>query len=243
MKWTKHILLLVFSMLFLCSCSHKENTGNKIEVDTTIVNEQITTETSAIITTITAKTTTTTTTETNITSETTTKTDTTTVATESDDEYSQIFSAVEVVCNTLLNGYDKEPYDIFNDTEHIIYDNEIDFFMDNVSKIDNSTLGEITDEQDLISKSKEIFIEILGQDFIERVEADYYIKNVVKLAIIERTTPLYYVDYCDESDIWYIYPCMPSGKLEDGTGLDTIYEWGAFLMVRGSDGKIVACRF
>lgn len=230
MKWKKHILL-VFSMLFLCSCNHNENTENKIEIDTTISNEQITTETLAIITTITTKTTTTITTE------------TTTIVTESNDEYTQIFNAVEVVCNTLLNGYDKEPQDVFNGSEHIIYDNEIDFFMDSVSKINNSTLGEITDEQDLISKSREIFIEILGQDFIDRVEADYSIKDGVKLAIVERNTPLYYVDYCNEAGIWYIYPCMPSGKLEDGTKFNTIYEFGAFPMVRGRDGKIVACRF
>lgn len=241
MKWTKHIL--IFSMLLLCSCSHKESTENKIEIDTTIANEQVTTETSAMITTTTKKTTTTTITETNIAPETTTKTDTTTITTEGDDEYSQIFNAVEIVCNTLLNGYDKEKYDIFNGSEHIIYDNEIDYFMDSVSKINNSTLGEITDEQDLISKSREIFIEVLGQDFIDRVEADHIVRNDVKLAIVERTTPLYRVDYCDEVDIWFIYPCMPSGKLEDGSGLDTIYEWGAFLMVRGSDGRIVACRF
>lgn len=234
MKRTEY--LLVFLMIFLCSCNHKESVEINLENSATIVNEQTTKEITLSTTTDIAK---------NTTAETTmsTTTETTAVATESSDEYNQNFKAIEYVCYKLWNGYYKDSYDVFNGSEHIIYDNEIDFFMDNVSKIENSTLGEITDEQDLIIKSKEVFIEILGQDFIERVEADYSVKNGVKLAIVERRTPVYAVEYYDEYDIWYIYPCMPSGKLEDGSGLDTIYEWGAFLMVRGSDGKIVACRF
>lgn len=222
-------------MIFLCSCNHKKSVEINIENSATIVNEQTTKETTISTTTEVTDSTT------DATSFTTTKS--TDITTKSNDDYNQIFKAVEYICYNLWNGYYKDSYDIFNGSEHIIYDNEIDFFMDSVSKIENSTLGEIIDEQDLILKSKEIFIEILGHDFIERVEADYTIKNGVKLAIVERTTPVYSVEYYDEYDIWYICPLMPSGKLEDGSPLVTLYEWQAFLMVRGSDGKIVACRF
>jgi hypothetical protein len=206
-------------MLFLCSCSHKENTESIIDIDKT-ATEITTVETTE-----------------------STVVEKTSVISESNDENNQIFNALECVCNQIMNGYDKEPYDIFNGTEHITYDNEIAFFMANVSQVENSTLGEITGEEDLIEKSREVFIERLGQDFIESVEADYTIKNGVKLAIVERRTPVYYVEYCDEVDIWYIYPCMPVGKLEDGSDFCPIYEWGAFLMIRGSDGEIVGCRF
>ena len=229
MKWTRHILL-VLSILFLCSCNNKENTSSKIDTNTAEVTGQITSDTTSIITTVTTTLTTKITTE-------------TPVVNESIEESEQIFNDIECVCNQVFNGYINEPYDIFNGTEHITYDNEIEFFRAEVSKVKNSTLGEITDEQDLISKSREIFIEVLGQNFIASIEADYTIKNGVKLAIAERTTPLYYVEYCDEEDVWYIYPCMPSGKLEDGTGFITPYENGTFLMVRGSDGKIIGCQF
>lgn len=233
MKYTK--LLLVFLMISLCSCNHKESVEIDLENSATIINEQTTNETIVSTTTDIKN---------NTTAETTmgTTTEATVAAIESSD-YNQYFKAIEYVCYKLWNGYYKDPYDVFNGSEHIIYDNEIDFFMNNVSKIENSTLGEITDKQDLIVKSKDVFIEVLGQDFIDQVEADYCVKNGVKLAIVERTTPVYYIEYYDEYDIWYIYPCMPSGKLEDGSGLDRIYEWGAFLMVRGRDGKIIACRF
>ena len=163
MKWTKY--LLVFLMIFLCSCNHKESVEINLANSATIVNEQTTKEITVSTATDIAK---------NTSAETTmsTTTETTAVATESSDNYNQNFKAIEYVCYKLWNGYYKDSYDIFNGSEHITYDNEIDFFMDNVSKIENSTLGEITDEQDLIIKSKEVFIEILGQDFIERVEAD-----------------------------------------------------------------------
>lgn len=72
---------------------------------------------------------------------------------------------------------------------------------------------------------------------------DYVIKNGVKLKILERDTPLYKAEYCNEVDIWYVSPRMPGGKLEDGTFVETLYEWPAFILVRGNDSKIVGCRF
>lgn len=78
---------------------------------------------------------------------------------------------------------------------------------------------------------------------IDKVEMDYVIKNGVKLKIVERDTPLYKAEYCNEVDIWYVSPRMPSGKLEDGTFVETLYKWPAFILVRGNDSKIVGCRF
>ncbi len=141
------------------------------------------------------------------------------------------------------NGYHPGPYNIFDGTNYINYDNEICFLVDEVSKVPNDTLGPITDEDDLIAKSRDVFIATLGQDFIDRVEADHIERNGKMVAIIERHTPLYSTQYYEEYDVWRISPCLPSGKTEDGKTFDTIFDNPPFLIVKGNSGKIIGCRF
>lgn len=141
------------------------------------------------------------------------------------------------------NGYHPGPYNIFDGTNYINYDNEICFLVDEVSKVPNDTLGPIADEDDLIAKSRDVFIAALGQDFIDRVEADHIECNGKMVAIIERSTPLYSTQYYEEYDVWRISPCLPSGKTEDGKTFDTIFDNPPFLIVKGDSGKIIGCRF
>lgn len=249
MKWTKYLVLL--SVVVLCSCGHKENNDNNTIVEneqttavTTIVTTTETTASTSLTTT--AETTSATTTTAEITETVTTEIiETTADVTENNEEYNQIFSAIESLCYQVWEGYgyDKNPYTISYETGAVTYENEIDYFIKNVSALEKTNLGAITDADDLYEKSKEVFIWKLGQDFIERVEADYVMKGGEKVAIIERTTPIYVAEYNETADLWYISPCMPSGELEDGTVVATLYEWHAFLMVRGNDGEIIGCRF
>jgi len=223
----RYSFICILILIIFCSCSNKTDVAD--------VSEQQITETSDTVSSISSETT----------------TAVSTVATDTDSEMIEtenkadedIFEAIAFVCNERWNGYDKEPYTIYNGTDYITYDNEIDFFMNSVSRIKNNTLGKIDNEQDLISKARKVFIEVLGQDYIDRAEAEYLDRDGVKIAIAERTTPVYNIAYYEEYDIWYINACMPSGVTEDGHTFATIHDNPAFLMIRGSNGKIIGCRF
>ena len=151
----------------------------------------------------------------------------------------ETFNAVAFV----EQNYFDEKYNIFDGTNYINYDNEICFLVDQVSKVPNATLGAVADEADLIAKAREVFIAVLGQDFIDRVEADHIERNGEMLAITERINPTYITQYYEEYDVWWIRPCLPSGILEDGSHADTIFDNPPFLIVKGDSGKIIACRF
>lgn len=231
MKLTKY--LLIFSLLSLCSCNQKENTESKTESTakntTAAITEQITTETAEITTAATE--------------ETTPVPVTPAIKDVDNDEYNRRFDAIKIFYKEYYGSFYDEPYKVFNGYEHITYNTEVDFFMDNVSRVENTHLGKITDEQDLISKSRDVFIQVRGQEFIDRVEAEFAERDGEKLRITERQSPIYDVEYYDAADIWYIYPDMPRGVLEDGSLYEPLYEFGSFLLVRGSDGEVIGSRF
>lgn len=232
MKAIKYLPFLL--LLLLCSCGMAEGTEVTEEIETSSVIEPTTTQTSSTACTTASSA------QTTVTTVTTTTAETSTASTTAEDtEYMQNFEAVEFV----RGNYFTDPYPVFDGTETTVYENEIDFYIKFASKLENNVLGTITDEQDLTAKSREVFISVLGQDFIDKVEADYYEIDGVKLKFIERTTPVYYVKYYEEYDVWYIVPYIPNGTLENGKRLDRIYEWPPFMIVRGSDGKIIGCRF
>lgn len=239
----KRIITLAVSLFLLCGC------GTDISTDVSSIAEEVaeTAEVTTTSTTTTTTTITTTTTASTTTAETTTAPETTTVTAalihqtidrkvEVDEETFKAIEAVE-------NGNYFEPYNIFDGTNYINYDNEICFLVDEVSKVPNDTLGAISDENDLIAKTREVFIAVLGQDFIDRVEADHIERDGEMVAIVERRNPLYYTHYYEDYGVWEIQPCLPSGTLENGQHFDTIYDNPAFLIVRESDGKIIGCRF
>ncbi len=219
----KYSFIFIAILILLCSCSNK--------ADVATVSEQQIIETSKIVPATSSFTTT---------SSVVTTSEMADIASKTGED---VFEAIEYVCNERWNGYFKEPYTIYNGTNYITYNNEIDFFMNNVFRIKNSTLGKIDSEQDLISKARSVFIEVLGQDYIDRAEAEYIDRNGVKIAIETRTNPVYNVAYYNEYDVWYISACMPSGVTEDGDKFATIQDNPAFLIINGNNGKIIGCRF
>lgn len=234
----RKIVIPLFCIGLLCGCSDKaESSAGSASNEISVTENTTAIETNAATTT---KTTTTS-------AETTTVPET--IAETSAAVHQTIERKIEVDEDTfnaivfVENGYHPGPYNIFDGTNYINYDNEICFLVDEVSKVPNDTLGPIADEDDLIAKSRDVFIATLGQDFIDRVEADHIERNGKMVAIIERSTPLYITQYYEEYDVWRIRPCLPSGKTEDGKTFDTIFDNPPFLIVKGDSGKIIGCRF
>ncbi len=248
----KKYVIIAAAALLLCglvSCGDTSASSVISETVTTAMQTSETTSTTTVETATSATTTkATTTAETATTSAETTAVPETTAETSSP-IHQTIDRKVEVDEETFnavafveQNYYD-EKYNIFDGTNYINYDNEICFLVDQVSKVPNDTLGAVADEADLIAKAKEVFIAVLGQDFIDRVEADHIERNGEMLAITERINPTYITQYYEEYDVWWIRPCLPSGILEDGSHADTIFDNPPFLIVKGDSGKIIACRF
>ena len=245
----KKTAVIIASVLFLlCGC------GTDINSDVPSITEDVTEAETAEVTTTLTTTSTTSTATTNTTTRKavrTTAAATTTAAetTAAQAVHGTIERKVEVdeetfkAIEAVKNGHYFSPYNIFDGTNSIDYENEICFLVDEVRKVPNDTLGAIADEDDLIAKAREVFIAVLGQDFIDWIEADHVERNGEMVAIVERTTPLYYTHYYEDYDVWEIKPCQPSGILENGQHLDTIFDNAPFLIVRGDSGKIIGCRF
>lgn len=127
----------------------------------------------------------------------------------------------------------------FENGEYVKYENEIEFFYHKVESLSNKYLGSISDEEDLQSKAGNAFAELISEDFVNKVESDYVEKDGIKLKL-NRKHPYYTIKYYNEYDIWYIYPNPPSGITEDGKSYDVIWDVYSHLLIRGSDGKIIA---
>ena len=243
----KKYVIIAAAALLLCGLVSCGDTSASSVISETVTTAMQTSETTSTTTAETATSATTTkaatTAETATTSAETTTAETSTPAHQTIDRKVEVdeetFNAVAFV----EQNYFDEKYNIFDGTNYINYDNEICFLVDQVSKVPNDTLGAVADEADLIAKAREVFIAVLGQDFIDRVEADHIERNGQMLAITERINPTYITQYYEEYDVWWIRPCLPSGILEDGSHADTIFDNPPFLIVKGDSGKIIACRF
>ena len=243
----KKYVIIAAAALLLCGLVSCGDTSASSVISETVTTAMQTSETTSTTTAETA--TSATTTKAATTAETATTSAETTTAETSSPAHQTIDRKVEVDEETFnavafveQNYYD-EKYNIFDGTNYINYDNEICFLVDQVSKLPNDTLGAVADEADLIAKAREVFIAVLGQDFIDRVEADHIERSGEMLAITERINPTYITQYYEEYDVWWIRPCLPSGILEDGSHADTIFDNPPFLIVKGDSGKIIACRF
>lgn len=95
------------------------------------------------------------------------------------------------------------PYTVLQNSEHIKYENGIDYLTHNAETISQNPIGYISDEQALTAKAREIFIERIGKDFIDRVETEYIDVDGIKMKL-ERKYLYYTVKYNKEYDAWYI---------------------------------------
>lgn len=97
---------------------------------------------------------------------------------------------------------------------------------------------EVNSEDAAKSRAKTVFIEFIGQEFIDELESDYCEKNGQMLRL-ERNAPPYRCIYYDEYDVWAVTAVLRSGKLEDGTSLEHTGE-SPYVLIRGKDGALLA---
>lgn len=97
---------------------------------------------------------------------------------------------------------------------------------------------EVNSEDIAKSRAKTVFIESIGQKFIDELASDYYEKNGQMLRL-ERNTPPYRCFYYNEYDVWVVTAVLRSGKLEDGTSLEHTGE-SPYVFIRGKDGALLA---
>jgi hypothetical protein len=97
---------------------------------------------------------------------------------------------------------------------------------------------EVNSEDVAKSRAKTVFIESIGQKFIDELESDYYEKNGQMLRL-ERNTPPYRCFYYNEYDVWVVTAVLRSGKLEGGGSLEHTGE-SPYVLIRGKDGALLA---
>ena len=134
-------------------------------------------------------------------------------------------------------------YSVRKDDTYVIYDNVVYYYIDSVSQLPYDNLGEIKDEEDLIAKAREVFIAVLGQDYIDFIEADAVIIDGELIPSENRTTPKYTVNYNSEYDVWEISPCRPNTILPEGRELLPSPTPSPFLEIFGHNGQIIGCGY
>ena len=133
-------------------------------------------------------------------------------------------------------------------------DSEAERVMNHARNLPEQYLGTIADEQDLIDKVRNFYINEYGLEFVENKERDYDNING-EVIYFERLYPKYSTKYFEELDAWYIEIMPPDGNyteretgevLPDATKVKirkrsvTVDYTGPYLIIRASDGKILA---
>lgn len=157
--------------------------------------------------------------------------------TQDSSEYAQERKLMEDFC-TEFHGALISPYPVLI-AENTLYnfENEAVWFLYEAEKFPERILGTITSEEDLIAKARPLFIERMGEKYINHIESDYVDVDGVKMKY-ERMYPPYGTEYYEKFDIWYIQTNAPMGTREDGVMFATPAQPPYFL-IRGSDGKIM----
>ncbi len=117
------------------------------------------------------------------------------------------------------------------------YKDRVEYLMETAKTLPDKYSHSVADKDDLIEQARSIWIEILGSDYIERIESEY-IEMDGELLKYERNVPPYTVEYYDAYDVWYINPNAPSGVTENGIKFGTP-SMPPYLLIRGEDGKIL----
>lgn len=125
------------------------------------------------------------------------------------------------------------------------YDYEADYVILNAQKLSERYFGNVNDEETLINIARKVFSEnledISGINIVEYIERDFIINyETGERTPVERTNDPYSISYNEEFDVWTIAPASMFFRAENGKTGVAMWEWPPYLMVRGSDGKILA---
>lgn len=148
----------------------------------------------------------------------------------------------KIVASILPDAAESGPYRVYESggySTYVEYENYVEVILKNAYDLPERYFGSIQDEEDLIAKVRNFYIENLGLEYVEYMERDYAVIDGEKIHL-EREYPLYKVYYTEEFDVWFINIMPPAGKLETGGSVVTLDYGGPFMLIQGSDGKIIA---
>ncbi|MGN0582001.1 MAG: hypothetical protein ACI4KB_04805, partial [Oscillospiraceae bacterium] len=148
----------------------------------------------------------------------------------------------KIVASILPDAAESGPYRVYESggySPYVEYENYVEVILKNAYDLPERYFGSIQDEEDLIAKVRNFYIENLGLEYVEYMERDYAVIDGEKIHL-ERQYPLYKVYYTEEFDVWFINIMPPDGKLETGGSVVTLDYGGPFMLIQGSDGKIIA---
>lgn len=214
----KQIIIATISAMFLCAVA--VSCGYVTEKDSMIVNET-TTETTTEATTVIETQAETASTAALI----TTATETITVETGNED----IRTIIKEVC---IKYYDSPGYTDQN------AERDAEYMIERAREFTEHDSVEVTSEETAVSRARAVFIEYIGQEFVDQLESDYVEKNGETLKL-ERKSPPYKCVYYDEYDVWAITAVLRSGKPEDGSCLEHTGQ-SPYVLIRGTDGAVLA---
>lgn len=151
----------------------------------------------------------------------------------------------KIVASVLPDAAETGPYRLYqygDGTQYVEYENLMEILLKNAYELPERYFGNIQNEEDLIAKVRKFYVENMGLEYVEYMERDYAVIDGEKIHL-DRQYPLYEVNYTEEFDTWYINIMPPSGKLENGTGVAIPDYTGPYMLIQGSDGKIIATAF
>ena len=151
----------------------------------------------------------------------------------------------KIVASVLPDAAETGPYRLYpygDGTQYVEYENLMEILLKNAYELPERYFGNIQNEEDLIAKVRNFYVENMGLEYVEYMERDYAVIDGEKIHL-DRQYPLYEVNYTEEFDVWYINIMPPSGKLENGTGVAIPDYTGPYMLIQGSDGKIIATAF
>lgn len=151
----------------------------------------------------------------------------------------------KIVASVLPDAAETGPYRLYpygDGTQYVEYENLMEILLKNAYELPERYFGNIQNEEDLIAKVRNFYVENMGLEYVEYMERDYAVIDGEKIHL-DRQYPLYEVNYTEEFDVWYINIMPPSGKLETGGSVCALDYEGPYMLIQGSDGKIIATAF
>ena len=118
------------------------------------------------------------------------------------------------------------------------YKDEINFLIHRAEVLPvDRMLGSIADEEDMISKGRQLLLDVIGQEYVDDHDKEYIDSKGVR---VYRDNPCYKATYYEEFDIWDFRPTLFSGSSEDGNYHVATPGSVPHFYVRGRDGKVLA---